>query len=138
GPGAVEGADPRARVALRLRRRPQRGGVLRLLPPPQGRQGRAAPHPHAARRRLRAARPPRAVARAEPSRRAPPRPAWPGREPAGGEGRAARRAVRVPAPVRPAACRRPRETRTATRPAGGTPVTPRAWRGPCAVRRRRP
>ena len=35
-PGAVEGADPRPRLAVRLPRRRQHRGVLHLLPPAQG------------------------------------------------------------------------------------------------------
>ena len=51
GPGGLQGADPRSRVALRLRRRRQRRRDLHRLPAPQGRPRRAEADPHAARRR---------------------------------------------------------------------------------------
>ena len=54
-PGAVQGADPRPRVELRLPRRRQHRRVLHLLPAPQGRQRPAPADPHPARRRVRAA-----------------------------------------------------------------------------------
>src|SRR3712207_668595 len=44
--GAVEGADPRPRVELRLQRRGQCCGVLHLLPAPQDRHDRAPPAAH--------------------------------------------------------------------------------------------
>ena len=50
GPGAVEAADPRPRVAVRLRRRRRRGRDLHRLPPQEGRPGRAPADPDRARR----------------------------------------------------------------------------------------
>ena len=52
--GAVEGADPRPRVAVRLRRPGQHRRALHLLPAPQDRRGPRADDPHPARRRVRA------------------------------------------------------------------------------------
>ena len=57
--GAVEGADPRPRVELRLQRRGQRRRVLHLLPAPQDRHDRAAAPAHDPRGRLHAAAAPR-------------------------------------------------------------------------------
>ena len=54
-PGAVQGADPRPRLALRLPWRRQHRRVVHLVPAPQGRHRRAAADPHPARRRVRAA-----------------------------------------------------------------------------------
>src|SRR4051794_28568219 len=54
-PRAVEGADPRPRLALRLQRRRERRRVLRLLPASQGGHHRAASSAHASRRGLRVA-----------------------------------------------------------------------------------
>src|SRR5690606_15799112 len=53
-PGRQQGADPRQRVALRLRRRLQHRRVVRVLPAQEDRPVRAAAHPHRARRRLHA------------------------------------------------------------------------------------
>ena len=58
-PRALEGADPRPRVGVRLRRRRQRRRDLHQLPAQEARPARAAADPHRARRRLRAARCPR-------------------------------------------------------------------------------
>jgi DNA-binding response OmpR family regulator len=49
---ALQVADPRPRVALRLRRRRQRGGDLRELPAQEVGAPRAAAHPHHPARRL--------------------------------------------------------------------------------------
>ena len=54
-PGGQQGADPRPRLALRLRRRRPDRRVLHLDAAPQGRHGRPAADPHAARLRLLAA-----------------------------------------------------------------------------------
>ena len=54
--GALQGPDPRQRLALRLRRRRQRGGDLRELPAQEARTARAAAHPHHPPRRLHVAR----------------------------------------------------------------------------------
>ena len=54
-PGGQQGADPRPRVALRLRRRRPDRRVLHLAAAAQGRHGRPAADPHAARLRLLAA-----------------------------------------------------------------------------------
>ncbi len=54
-PGAVEGPDPRPRLAVRLPGRRQHRGVVHLLPSAQGRHDRAAADPHPARRRVRPA-----------------------------------------------------------------------------------
>src|SRR5512132_3154330 len=58
-PGAVQGPDPRPRLELRLPGRLQHRRVLRVVPAPQGRRGRAPADPHHPQRRLRpaAARP---------------------------------------------------------------------------------
>ena len=56
-PRGVEGADPRPRLGLRLRRRRRRGGDLHRLPASQARHRRAPAHPHDPGRRLHAARP---------------------------------------------------------------------------------
>src|SRR5512132_1135153 len=58
-PGAVQGPDPRPRLELRLPGRLQHRRVLRVVPAPQGRRGRAPADPHQPQRRLRpaAARP---------------------------------------------------------------------------------
>src|SRR5580658_10331914 len=53
-PGAIQDADPRPRLGLRLPRRHRHRRVLRLGPAAQSRHHRAAPAAHAARRRLRA------------------------------------------------------------------------------------
>src|SRR4029077_758289 len=58
-PGADQGADPRPRLGLRLRRRRQRAGDLHQLPAPQGRPRRADADPHRAGCGLRDARAPR-------------------------------------------------------------------------------
>ena len=55
GPRGVEGADPRPRVGLRLRRRRRGGRDLHRLPAPQARHHRAAPDPDDPRRGLHAA-----------------------------------------------------------------------------------
>src|SRR4029450_9035681 len=57
--GAVQGPDPGLRLELRLPRRLRHRRVIRLVPAPQGRRGRAAADPHHPERRLRpaAARP---------------------------------------------------------------------------------
>src|SRR6266508_3317860 len=52
--GAVEAADPRPRVALRLRWRVERRGDLHQLPAQEARRRRTPPHPHRPRRGLRA------------------------------------------------------------------------------------
>ena len=57
GPGALEGADPRSRLAVRLRRRRRRRRDLHRLPATQGRQRRTPADPHHPGRRLHAARP---------------------------------------------------------------------------------
>ena len=49
GTGAVEGADPRPRLAVRLRRRRLGRRDLHQLPPQEGRPRRAAPDPHGSR-----------------------------------------------------------------------------------------
>src|SRR5262249_5431049 len=54
GPRGQQGADPRPRVELRLRRRRPHRRVVRLLPASQDRQARSAADPHCARRRVRA------------------------------------------------------------------------------------
>ena len=58
-PGAVQSADPRPCLALRLRWRRQRRRVLRLLPAPQDRHHRTPSAAHDSKRRL---RPPRSHA----------------------------------------------------------------------------
>ena len=50
--GRVQGADPRPRVGLRLRRRRRGGGDLHRVPPPEARHRAAAPHPDHPRRGL--------------------------------------------------------------------------------------
>ena len=72
-PGAVEGADPRPRLGLRLRRRRQRRRDLHLLPAQEGRRRRAAADPHRARRRLQPCARRRSVAAVSPAR---PRSSW--------------------------------------------------------------
>ena len=52
--GAVEGADPRPGLELRLRRAGERRGALHLLPAQEDRRRPRADDPHDARRRLRA------------------------------------------------------------------------------------
>src|SRR5215216_224859 len=54
-PGAVQGPDPRLRLELRLPGRLQHRRVVRVLPAPQGRRGRAPADPHHPQRRLRPA-----------------------------------------------------------------------------------
>ena len=66
-PGAEQGADPRPRLALRLRRRRQRRRVLRLLPAPQDRHHRTAAAAHDPQRRLRP--PPATTVNAAPAAR---------------------------------------------------------------------
>ena len=55
-PGSVEAADPRPRLALRLRWRLQHPRDLRELPPQEAQPTRPAADPHGATRRVRAAR----------------------------------------------------------------------------------
>src|SRR5262249_30867183 len=50
-----QGADPRPRVELRLRRRRTDRRVIRVLPAPKDRQDRSGSDPHGARRRVRVA-----------------------------------------------------------------------------------
>ena len=117
-PGRVEVANPRSRVALRLRRRLERARDLRQLPAPQAERARPAADPHRPARRLRAAR------RSGPdvSLRTPPA--------ARGAGRVARRAGdrRACSP-----------TRWSPAPAGpGRPGTRTSASADRASRRRRP
>ncbi len=51
-PRRVEGADPRPRLELRLRRTLERRRALHLVPAQEDRSGPRAAHPHGARRRL--------------------------------------------------------------------------------------
>ena len=57
GPRAVEGADPRSRLAVRLRRRRRRRRDVHRLPPPQARHDRAEADHDDPRRRLHDPRP---------------------------------------------------------------------------------